>query len=164
MNAQGPLTSSVMELRRLLAQSPAFQKRVATSTVPADDKIFMYDFEDNPTTLKNLRPFAVIWPSQDFEIGVYAGGAQNYLKVNSAGLILILCDLDRVPGDRTASAADFIGWLDAVIMDLMNLNGQDGYLPINKIAFQQPPARNSTKDEAAGGAYWHVSLLITWNQ
>ncbi|HEY4760945.1 MAG TPA: hypothetical protein VIH42_10235 [Thermoguttaceae bacterium] len=160
--AKGPITDSVEQLRRLLAQSAAFQERIGVEDAEtANTKIFMYEYEDDPVTLKEMRPFAAIWPAGEFDLSQHAGGSKNWL-MGRGDLILLITDIDRAEGDRVASAENFISWLDEVLMDIAELNGQDDYLPIRKVSFHQPPARNTTKDEPSAGAYWHVSFLVSW--
>ena len=165
MSSPGPITDSVAQLQRLVAESTAFQTRIA-SVDPAviAAKILSYDYLDDPVAIKELRPFAVVWPGENLTISRYAGGSQSWLKVDRGDLILILTDKDNFPNDRSQSAADFVGWVDQVLMDIIAGAGKDDRLTISEISFKYPPARNSVKDEQAAGAYYSVAFLVSWGQ
>lgn len=158
----GPLTSAVYQLRRLLCESAAFRERVgAADEAAALPHVKTWDFEDDPAALQAARPFAAVWPADEFELARIAGGGQSLFD-GGGELVLILTDYDRQPGDREASAWDFCGWLDKVLLEIAALAGVDDRLPIRHVSFLRRPLRTATKNEASAGAFWETALLVTW--
>lgn len=160
MTEKGPITSAVYQLRRLVAESAAFQARVgAESAEAAALKVKVWDYEDDPLELQRARPFAVVWPADQFDIDQLAGGGHP-LFAGRMQLVLILTDVDRHPGDREASGDDFAGWIDELLLEMAAMAGVNDYMPISHVGFLRRPMRTATKDEAAAGAYWETFLLV----
>jgi hypothetical protein len=158
---KGLITSAVYQLRRLVAESAAFQTRVeAADAEGALVHIKTWDYEDDPVAVQAARPFACIWPADKLDFDQLSGGG-NSLFGGVIDLVLILTDFDRQPGDREASGADFAGWIDEVISDLAALAGVDDRIAIRRMTFLQRPLRTATKDEPSAGAYWQAALLLT---
>lgn len=159
---KGPITSAVYQLRRLVAESAAFQSRCgAADSAAAKKRVKCWDFEDDPILLQKARPFAVIWPADRFDLDQVAGGARNWL-LGGGDLVLIISDVDRAAGDREASGAEFAGWIDAVLIDMADLAGDDDRIQLRHISFLRRPMRTATKDEASAGAFWEVAFLVSW--
>lgn len=157
----GLITSGVYQLRRLVSESTAFQTRVeAADATAAALKVKVWDYEDDPAALQRARPFACVWPADQFDMTQVAGGGQSLFS-GGMDLVLILTDVDRAPGDREASGDNFAGWLDLVLQDIAALAGVDDHLPIKSIRFLQRPARSAAKDEPSAGAYWEAAILVS---
>ncbi|MFO8015256.1 MAG: hypothetical protein R6X20_18395, partial [Phycisphaerae bacterium] len=63
--ATGPISGMALGLRRLVAESAAFQReRGVADAAEAEPhvKLFSYEVPD-PKEMKEARPFAAIWPS-----------------------------------------------------------------------------------------------------
>jgi len=158
----GQMTSGVLQLRRLVAESIAFQQRVgAADETAALKRIKTWDYEDDPVLLQSARPFAVVWPAdrQDFEM--VAGGGQNWLE-GHGDVVLILTDRDRHPGAREQSGTDFAGWVDEVLADIAAASGLSDRMTINRIQLLQRPLRTATKDEPSAGAFWQAAFVFSW--
>ena len=158
----GPLTSSVYQLRRLVAECVSFQERVeAEDADGAKEHIKTWDYEDDPVELQRARPFACVWPADRFDLERIAGGGQS-LFGSGGQLVLILTDVDRHPDDREASAAEFAGWLDKILLEMAAIAGVDDRLCVRRVSFLSRPLRTATKDEPSAGAYWETALMIEW--
>lgn len=158
----GPLTSAVYQLRRLVSESASFQQRVgAADAAAALEHIKIWDYEDDPVALQAARPFACVWPAEKFDISQVSGGGRS-LFGSGGELVLILTDYDRRPEDREASAWDFAGWIDKILLELADLFGVDDRLNCRRMTFLQRPLRTSTKDEVSAGAFWQTALLVEW--
>lgn len=158
----GPITSAVYQLRRLVAESAAFRTRVeAEDAEAAKAQIKTWDYEDDPVELQKARPFACVWPADKFDLAQVAGGGQSLFS-SGGDLVLILTDIDRHPDDREASAADFAGWVDTILLEIAAVAGVDDRLCIRRVTFLQRPLRTATKDEPSAGAFWQTALLIEW--
>ena len=158
----GPLTSGVLQLRRLVAESAAFQARVgATDDVDARLKVKTWDYEDDPVLLQNARPFACVWPADRQDFDQVAGGGQNWLA-GHGDVVLILTDRDRHPGDREASGTDFAGWVDEVLADIVAAAGLSDRMAITAVKLLQRPLRTATRDEPSTGAFWQVAFVVSW--
>jgi len=161
----GPITRSVLALRRLVAVSTAFRRRVGVADeAAAHKKIFLFEYaDDDLTELHAARPFATIWPADRLDIEQTAGGARNWMRAGGE-LVLQLTDRDRYPRDRTLSGLDFAGWIDRVVFDdVRSLAGSNDYLTINHVSFLQTITHNPRADDPAG-AYWHCALLVRWGR
>jgi hypothetical protein len=157
----GPITSSIYQLRRLVAESAAFQTRVeAADATAALAKIKTWDYEDDPVALQRARPFACVWPADRFDLVQISGGGQSLFS-GQVELVLILTDIDRGSGDREVSGANFAGWLDLVLQDVAAAAGVDDRVPIKHVTFLQRPLRTATKDEPSSGAFWQAAFLVT---
>jgi len=158
----GPITSAVYQLRRLVAESAAFQTRVGAADVAAAKaKVITWDYEDDPVNLQKARPFGGVWPADKFDLVQVAGGGQSLFS-SGGELVLILTDIDRHPDDREASAADFAGWVDTILLEIAAIAGVDDRLCIRRVTFLERPLRTATKDEPSAGAFWQTALLIEW--
>jgi len=159
----GLITSSIYQVARLVSESSAFQTRVgAADAAAALLNVTTWDYEDDPVALQAARPFACVWPADKFDLTQVAGGG-NSLFSGQMEVVLILSDIDRAPGDRSASAANFAGWLDRVLADVAAAAGIDDRVPIKHVSFLQRPLRTATKDEPSAGAYWQAAfLLVCW--
>ncbi|HUT14437.1 MAG TPA: hypothetical protein VMY42_28385, partial [Thermoguttaceae bacterium] len=109
---KGPITRSVLALRRLVATSTAFRRRVGVADeAQAHAKIHLFEFlDDGPQEIHASRPFAAIWPGDNLDLSQTAGGARNWMRAGG-DLVLLLTDRDRYPKDRTLSGLDFAGWV-----------------------------------------------------
>jgi len=160
---KGPITGSVYGLSRLVAESPAFQRRVeASDRAEAEKHVKRWLYTDHPTLVKAARPFAAIWPATDFDLEQFAGGASIRL-MGSGALVLILTDRDRWPkAARQDSGDDFAGWVDEVITEIKNQSGVDDRLCIRRISFLRPLMHSDDWDAPSAGAYWDVWFLVEW--
>jgi hypothetical protein len=158
----GPLSSGVYQLQRLVAESAAFRARVAIADVTAAKaKVKIFEYEADAATIANERPYACVWPGEKLDLAAVSGGA-NTLFRPSGELVLILTDNDRHPGEREASAADFVGWVDQVLLDILAAAGVDDRMTIRHVSLAARPARTPTKDEASAGAFWDVVWVVHW--
>ena len=162
---------AVVELRRLVAQSAAFQSRTGThSESEAGEKVFMFDKEsDDPADMLALvrcRPCAVIWP-ETWRWDADAAGERNYGDP-VGGLLLLLIDDALLPGraqeQRHQSALEFSDWVGNVIEEVLAHAGETDYLDIRTVtaAAEDGPFRTPTDQEASGGAAWWMRLHVQW--
>jgi hypothetical protein len=159
---KGLITSSILQIARLVSESAAFQTRVGAATAAeALPKVHLFEIDDtDPEALTEARPFALVWPADAFDMQCIAGGGNSLFKGHMQ-VVLVLSDNDRVAGDRAASALDFAGWIDAVVLDIVSAAGVDDRATIHEIRFMLAPSRTPTKDEPTSGAYWDVAFLLT---
>jgi len=129
------------------------------------DRLHVLDLETDPETLAGLRPFALVYLTDEYDAEQIAGGAQNYLDRGGA-LGLYLCDLDRERDESAAaryrSAARFIKIVDGVVLDF-RVKAQIGEnLPIREIRLLQRPRRSPRADDFSDGAFFDVALGVRW--
>jgi hypothetical protein len=163
---KGPFTAGVFGLTRLVAESAAFQRRTkATDWKTAQDHIEQWGYKAWESgglaalVVKTEQPRAAIWPASRVELTQYAGGDHNYLK-GGGSLTWVLADADRfAPGARDESAADFAGWVDAVLQDIRHNAGRDGRLGVYQVGLLLPFAHSSVRENAS---YWQVVFVVDW--
>lgn len=162
--AKGPMTGSVLGLQRLIVDSPAFQRRCGVENASeAEQHVHLFDYEADPVTLQAARPFAAIWPADELDYSVIAGGVRNLFS-SSGGLVLVLTDRDRYPRERNRSGLDFCGWIDEIVWrDMLGHAGEDDRLAVGAVRLQQGFRHSPVEDEASAGSYWHVSFLVDWS-
>jgi hypothetical protein len=156
--AQGMVAVPVVEVARLLLECPAFLSRIkAANAAEAVKRVHLFDLEEEPETLKGMRPFAAIWPKQ-----LSADG--NFLRCKGS-VALILSDHERYPNDRNRSALDFATFVGEVFDWLRTMSGVSDRLPIRQIVqAEDGPHRNPPQDDASAGSYWWTQFLVHWDQ
>ena len=173
--SNSPLHMAVLGLDRLVAESPAFQRRICGEDEATEDrarqKIELLEYEADPAEMQRRRPFAAIWPKQtgwDQD----GGGDRNLFGAHGM-LGLLLTDVDRHGHhdneSRRASGIDFLRWAGEVIEDVLASAGQDDHLCIRSIRQDEEhgPSRPATKDVPAVDqgqptGHWWVIVLVEW--
>ena len=164
--ATDPLTSAILGLDRLVAESAAFQARVeAADDTQAREKIDLFEYDESPAVLGAHRPFAAIWPKQTTWRSV-VGGVCNEFDT-SGTLVLLLTDKNRHPGDkpanRRASALDFSEWIGTVIQEICEHAAEDDQLDFHVVSLGEEggPHRTPKADEPGGSAWW-AQFEVHW--
>lgn len=162
--ATGPITGMALGLRRLVAESEAFQReRGVGNSAEAEPhvKLFSYEVPD-PKDIKEARPFAAIWPSA-LTWEKFAGGDRNHLRP-SGDLVLLLTANDTTGSEVDETDADlaFAGWIDRVIGDVAKRAGQDDRLSVLSIVGADPLVRRSASKDDPGGAYLWAQFTVSW--
>ena len=156
--ATGMIAVPVVETARLLLECPAFLSRIkAPNAAEAVKRVHLFDLEEDPQTLRGMRPFAAIWPKQ-----LSAEGPFLRCKGQVA---LILTDHERYPNDRNRSALDFATFAGEVLESLRTMSGVSDRLPIRQIVQEEDaPHRSPPEDDASAGRYWWTQFSIEWDQ
>jgi hypothetical protein len=169
--SNSPLYMGVIGVDRLLAESPAFRRRVGAATAEqARARIEAVECELEPAEMKARRPVAIVWP-EDLDFVATGGGVRQEFT-GGGRVCVLLADNARYPGNdaanRRKSALDFLGWVGDVIADLMAHAGEDDRLLIRQIRMRERdgdgPYRSPTKDERTAGAFWWARVHIYWGE
>lgn len=158
----GVITTPILGLERLVAESTAFQRRRKVSNdVEARKHIHLFDYEDHPNTLKRARPFAAIWPADPVILSTIAGGTRNWM-IAAGDLVLILTDNDNFPGrdNRRRSGLDFAGFVEGVIRDVRNNAGRDDRLNVRGL--ETILFAHSASRDAPSGEFWEAAFQVHW--
>lgn len=118
LDPTGIITGGVFLVARMLAETPAFQRRVgAADWFGALAHVKRWRHSDDPRVIEASRPFAVIWP-EEVSLTRFAGGSRDAHQ-RAGVLALVLSDVDRRTRESGEDSGDeFAGWVDQVINEL----------------------------------------------
>lgn len=155
----GAITESVTLLARMVANSQRFRERCGVETEAAAlDRVY-YPWLDAPDH-ERLRPYALIEQGPDFTWEYRAGGQSNYLAPTGT-LRLWLYDNARKTAMRD-NFIDFGNYCDAVVQELVELAGKDGWLAIDNIRLTVPPMCSDPTKLPAIREYWGACFDCEW--
>lgn len=155
----------------MLLESPAFLRWLdAPNRIQAAAKLRLFDWEEDPADLVELRPLAVILGVEQAAMTAVAWGFEVSL-LPGASVAVLFTDRDysastgeaAPPHSRESDYLRFAAWMDLVLADLRNSAGIDDRLPVERIEPLWPITHSPPKDDALG-AYWHCSYQIVWGR
>ncbi len=170
MAATGDISLAQDRVAQMLADSAAFRTfaGVATAEVARSDAIYCDGLpkpsgrEYTPAELEALRPFALVFTETDdgFRLNCLAQGV-----FQPSGRIIVL--LERgVPAEDEDDVAKLDEYMrnsaGAILDDLTQMSGQEGYVDISEIVFSGP-GRVETKDVQDMGDFQQMFLQIDWH-
>jgi len=174
----GPISLPLSHLRLLVADCTAFRTWVgAANQAAALAKIHLCELPApaapgsgyTTTELQTLRPCAIVdlWTP----IRGYGEQPQAWQMRGEGGPFLesgklTLDFLDDVDVTDAAVLSDakfrFLNNVGAVVDQMLDLSGSDGYLNANRIEVYQGPGRADERMQETYGDHWRVQLLVQW--
>ncbi len=164
LTSSGPLTSSLLGLRTILAESADFQEFVgAADAAAAEAKVHLFDYEAEPEDLAAERPMATIWLADAFSMEAIAWGDRAMLDPGG-DLVLEIQSGDEAAADREAGYWAFVTWMDKIITALRDRAAVNDYLTIRAIRQLYAPRRSPPEDDPSTSGYWHCALVVSWGR
>lgn len=160
--------NNILDLTNVIAASPSFLDRLATSDQAIAAQHVHYpwlDFDLDGPGLSDRLPFAVIEQGDDVAWETFAGGESNYMQPHGQ-LLLTFADVDRFPGDQKKSFIDFLNFTEGVIADIAQASAYDSHIVAMRIRqVQKPGMAHPSEPQANGGGliqYWGCRWAVEW--
>ena len=155
--ASGWLSLALENLRTLLAACPSFQTWVGAADAAAAKARIHRVSKAGPT-----RPFALVDQWTDASATAFAGGAGESFTHSGSQILRFEGEVSEQDSDEPADAFyTFWNAVGAIILEMEQLSGTDGYLVVRSIMLEDGPFRS--KDfEGEADDYYYADFVVEW--
>lgn len=157
VTATSSLALHMHRLRDSLSASTKFLEKINGGTAQLALNHIFFDYADDPESITNSLPYAVISPG---EWGYSQVASGPYLQARGT-IQLRLASLPVSPENHADCASEFWNWAIGVIDQLASQAGTDLKFEFHNATMEQRPVRTARSKQSDDNDYWWTEWVLT---